>query len=255
MGFISNLEKITRKNYGNLQNKLHFLPKSPSKILGKDQILNIRRKGVLEQFDDPQIRQILQFNIDNSKELQSEKDGLMLGCYLNFLKETDEMDGDILELGTYKGVTTILFAKFLNVIKSRKKIHTFDTFEGMPYEDKFSTARNVKGSFGNTSLEFVRSQYEKFSVADRIIIHKGLFENTLSSLQDNKFSFVLLDCDVYDATKFCLPFIDERLTGIVVFDDYEQDPNRKARWGMTKAVNEFYNKINMNPVPHVQKNK
>ncbi len=252
MGFVSDLEKTVRKNYGNLQNKLPFLPKSPSKILGKDQILNIRRKGVLEQFEDPQVRQILQFNIDNSKELHSDKDGLMLGHYLEFLKQTDAIPGEILELGTYKGVTTILFAKFLDAIKSSKKIHAFDTFEGMPYEDRFSTAKNVKGSFGDTSYEFVKSQYEKFGVTDRIIIHKGLFENTLENLKNSKFSFVLLDCDVYDASKFCLPFIDERLNGIVVFDDYEEDPNRKARWGMTKAVDEFYEKINMNPVPYIK---
>ena len=201
--------------------------------------MNIRRKGVLEQFEDPQIKQILQFNSDNSRELSSDKDGLMLGYYLEFLKQTDCIDGEILELGTYKGVTSILFAKFLDIIKSNKKIHTFDTFEGMPYNDKFSTAKNVKGSFGDTSYEFVKSQYKKYGVADRIVIHKGLFENTLESLKNNKFSFVLLDCDVYDALKFCLPFINKRLNGVVVFDDYEQDLSRKARWGMTKAVDEI----------------
>ena len=93
MGFISDLEKITRKNYGNLQNRLSFLPKSPTKILGKNKVMNIRRKGILEQFDDPQIKQILQFNMDNSRELSSDKDGLMLGHYLEFLKQTDDIEG------------------------------------------------------------------------------------------------------------------------------------------------------------------
>lgn len=253
MGFISNLEKAARRNYGNVQNKLPFLPKSPTKILGREQVLSVRRKGALEQFKDPQIKEILQFNIDNSKKLFGDKDGLMLGYYLEFLKQTDKIEGNVLELGTYKGVTTILFAKFLELIESNKKIHTFDTFEGIPYEDKFSTAKNAKGSFGDTSLEFVKSQYEKFGVAERIIIHKGMFENTLNDLKDSCFSFVLLDCDVYDASKFCLPFVDKRLNGIIAFDDYEQDMSRKARWGMTKAVDEFYEKINMMPIPHIKK--
>lgn len=142
----------------------------------------------------------------------------------------------------------------LDLIKSKKKIYTCDTFSGIPYEDKHSTAKNAKGNFDDTSLEFVKSQYKEFGVADRIVIIPGLFEETLyKELNFNKFSFVLLDCDVYDATKFCLPFIDERLSGIVCFDDYEQDQSRKPRWGMTHAVNEFYDKINLKPVPHIIK--
>lgn len=254
MGFISNLEKAARKNYGDIQNKLSFLPKSPTKILGKRQVMGIRRKGVLEQFTDPDILKILKFNNDNYEMLHSDKDGLMLGHYLEFLKQTDHVDGDILELGTYKGVTTILFAKLLDLIKSDKKIYTCDVFTGLPYEDKHSTAKNTVGNFGDTSYEFVNSQFDKFNVSQRITVIKGLFEDTLyKTLDKNKFSFVLLDCDIYDSTKFCLPFIDDRLNGIVAFDDYEQDPNKKPRWGMTRAVNEFYQKINLEPVPHLMK--
>jgi O-methyltransferase len=75
-----------------------------------------------------------------------------------------------------------------------------------------------------------------------------LFENTLyQKLSEQKFSLVLLDCDVYDATKFALEFIYPRMTtnGIIVLDDYERAYTEKPLWGATKAIDEFAKKNNL----------
>jgi len=135
----------------------------------------MRLNGVIESFDDPDVKKMLKFNLENLEQLQSHKDGLALGHYLQFIKATENIDGDILELGTYKGVSTVLFSKFLDLIGSKKKIYTCDVFTGLPYDDKFSTSKNVKGEFGDTDLEFVKSQFKKFNVTDRIEIIPGLF--------------------------------------------------------------------------------
>ena len=255
MTIISNLDKTARKTYGKIQKKLPFLPQSPLKSKG---LTKMRMKSNMQSFSDFNVRQILQFHLENLESLQSHKDGLILGRYLEFLKQTDNLDGDILELGTYKGISTICFAKFLDLIHSKKKIYTCDVFTGLPYEDKFSSSKNVKGEFGDTSLDFVKSQFTKFKVNDRIEIIPGLFEETLyQKISNHRFSFVLVDCDIYDATKFCLPFIDERTNGIIAFDDYSKDKSIEAVWGETKAVDEFVQEKNIElkikPVPHINK--
>lgn len=151
-----------------------------------------------------------------------------------------------------------MFSKLLDLINSKKKIYTCDAFIGLPYNDKFSTWKNAKGEFADTILEFVKSQFEKFGAKQRIEIIDGLFENTLyQKLSNNKFSFVLVDCDIYDSTQFCLPFIYERTNGVIAFDNYEIDKSKQSTWGETKAVDEFCSekkiKLQIKPIPHISK--
>ena len=66
---------------------------------------------------------------------------------------------------------------------------------------------------------------------------KGYFENTLSLLEQEQFSLVHLDCDLYQSYKDCLEFFWPRLSpgGIIHFDEYD-DPS----WpGCNLAVDEF----------------
>jgi O-methyltransferase len=66
---------------------------------------------------------------------------------------------------------------------------------------------------------------------------KGFFRDTLARHAERRFSFVHLDCDIYESYKECLEFFYSRTSrgGIVLFDEYK-DP----RWpGCTKAIDEF----------------
>jgi O-methyltransferase len=133
-------------------------------------------------------------------------------------------------------------AKVLQKINSKKKIFTCDTFEGIPYEDKFSTNKTAKGAFSDTSFESVKETFENFKVSDRIEMIQGKFEDVVSEgIDKEKFSYIFVDCDVYDASVFALNFGFPRLTneGIISFDDYERNIQSKPRWGMTKAVDDF----------------
>ena len=76
-----------------------------------------------------------------------------------------------------------------------------------------------------------------FSLESNINLIPGYFQNTLTQLNENQFSFVSLDCDIYTSYKVCLEFFFPRLTrgGIILLDEYNDPP-----WvGCNKAVDEF----------------
>lgn len=70
-----------------------------------------------------------------------------------------------------------------------------------------------------------------------ISIHKGFFKDSLVKVEDQMFSFVHLDCDIYESYKQCLEFFYDRLSpgAIVLFDEYCDPP-----WpGCNQAIDEF----------------
>ena len=78
-------------------------------------------------------------------------------------------------------------------------------------------------------------------------------------LKTQEFSFVFVDCNLYDSTKFGLEFVYPRLTngGIIAFDEYESSSKGVPYHGETKAANEFAQQnqvvIDLTPIPHIKK--
>ena len=167
--------------------------------------------------------------------------------------EHNEVQGDYVECGVWKGGNLILFKKFLeknNLIS--KKIYAYDTFEGMTtpssYDYNLSTkesAENIlKGdkdrktnNWGICSLEDVKSNILKtVGNLDSIEFVKGPVEETLNNKIPNKISLLRLDTDWYSSTKKELEVLYDNVTpgGIIIIDDY-------GHWsGTKKAVDEFF---------------
>lgn len=243
--------KYSARVYSRIQrNFLTFLPSNPLLETNDDSsfvtksMMKVKMHAHMEGFS-PLIKDELNFFLENKKQLESIQTVKEIGNILQLVHDTESIDGDILELGIAKGGTTIMMARFLKKINSNRQIFGCDTFEGLPYEDKFSkkSTEKVSGMYKN-SIETVSENIQKFNTDEKITLIKGLFEDTLyPKLNEKKFSFVFLDCDLYDATKFCLDFVWPRLSknGIIVFDDYGGGALdlKKGKWGETKAVDEF----------------
>lgn len=256
------LFKYGAKVYRRVQRDyLKSLPDDPLTNLHlKKLVFKFITKAVSTEFE-PIIQQELSFHVKHHDELEDQQNGIDMGNLLKFAKETENLSGDILELGTYKGGTTVMLARFLKKIQSKRKIFSCDAFVGLPSDDKFSYTKDAKGTFSDTNSDLVLKKFQKFNVEDKITLIEGLFENTLyQKLSKQKFSLVFVDCDLYDSTKVSLEFVFPRLMkgGIIMFDDYDRvfrDDN--PRWGETKAADEFCAsqkiKINLVPVPHIKK--
>ena len=163
---IANLYQKIVKNY------LTFLPNSPATKLG----LNLFQKisvDVMKLINEPDIKKAINFYIKNHEDIQDTQGIYKIMFLLQCMKETEHLEGDIIELGSYKGGNAIMIAKFLKQIGSKKKVYACDTFEGIPDDDKFVNNPKGKGMFSDSNFDFVLKQIKKYKVNDKIFLLKG----------------------------------------------------------------------------------
>ena len=207
----------------------------------------------INHFNDANIRKILRELSFNHSKIQTRMSGDDIGSMLNFIKNTQGVTGNIIELGTWLGGFTCLMARYLNMIKSDKHIITCDSFEGMP---EYMNREYKTGGLLKVDINLVKEKFKQFGVDDRITIVKGFIEKTLLTLDEKTFSFALIDTAAYDSLKFALEFIYPKLSknGIVAVDDYSKSTQEFAT---AEAVDEFcekYNlKLNTKPFAHLKK--
>ena len=104
--------------------------------------------------------------------------------------KTDNINGDVAEVGVARGGS----AKLLASIFQDKKIHLFDTFQGLPHEDIISGT--VIGDFSESESD-ARELLSKFQ---NVEINVGVFPETINLDNKNNYSFVHLDADTYKST-------------------------------------------------------
>jgi hypothetical protein len=167
-----------------------------------------------------------------------------INVIFELLEKTNHLDGEIAECGVFQGSTLIPIALYQKEKMINKSIFGLDSFEGFDEMVNIDIelggsedSRKKHGGFSQTSLKYVLKQAEGFKVSSRIILLQGFFINSLHQIENKKFSFVHLDCDLYYSYKVCLDFFYPRLVkgGIILFDEYNDPP-----WpGCNKAVDEF----------------
>jgi len=151
-------------------------------------------------------------------------------------KSQSRLEGEMAEVGVYQGGS----AKLICEAKENKKLHLFDTFEGLPHVSEIDTHFGTKfwndKQFNITSEEIVK----KFlSCYNNVYIYKGKFPETSEPVTKSKFSFVHLDVDLYESTLSCLKFFYPRLIngGIILTHDFHTK-------GVNTAFKEFFqNKV------------
>lgn len=135
----------------------------------------------------------------------------------------------IAEVGVYKGGSLKLLAENFPAVV----ILGFDTFKGLPKEHWNNKEPHKIGDFNDTDISSVYS----FIDSPNVVLVKGLFPESGKPYKDQKFDFVHIDTDFYEAVKQSLKWFWPRISegGIIVFDDYKW-PNCP---GVEKALIEF----------------
>jgi len=238
-----------------------FLPPSPVTRfpIYTEKVFKLKTNIVAKNFD-PIIREELDWYSKIHYDVEDSQESIDIANLCKFIMDTENIEGDILELGTERAGLTIILAHFLKKIGSKKHVYGCDTFEGFPYDDKYShNNKKREGSVG-VEIDDVVKKIKRYGVSDKIILIKGMFEDTLyQKLSDKKFSLVFVDCNLYDSTKFGLEFAYPRLVkgGIIGFDEYEDESAGVPYFGETVAANEFCKKNNikiiLRPIPHIIK--
>jgi O-methyltransferase len=154
-------------------------------------------------------------------------------CFMLYqlMRQTASVPGNIAEVGVYRGGTARLIAELMD---SHLSLHLFDTFAGMPQtmEDKDF---HKQGDFADTSLHEVTQYLRAYP---QVKIHPGFFPNTAQPVQDERFSMVHIDVDIYQSVLDCCEFFYPRISqgGCLIFDDYGFVTCKGAK----SAVDEFF---------------
>lgn len=161
-----------------------------------------------------------------------------LWTLMNSLLQTRDLNGEVWELGVYKGGTALLLRRMLERLSLRPGsgivLRLFDTFGGMPATDKVRDVHSA-GDFADTSLEAVRSLVGGESWID---YRQGIVPASFGGLDCCAIRFAHIDLDIYEAIHAACAFVYPRLVpgGMMVFDDY-------GFWscpGARAAVDEFF---------------
>ena len=193
---------------------------------------------ILKRIVPKNIRLSQPTNLENRVE---GKDWPLLAQTMTGMKRLDQLQtcieailteggtGDLIEIGVWRGGSTILMRAVLKSYDVKNRIvWVADSFEGLPRPDA-ETYRADEGdahyleSRLAVSLETVKSNFDRYGLLDeQVKFLKGWFKDTLPSAPIDKLALIRLDGDLYESTRDGLSNLYPRLQrgGFVIIDDY-----------------------------------
>jgi len=171
---------------------------------------------------------------------------------VKYIVEND-IKGDIVECGVWRGGCSIAMALALKQLKSSKKVILFDTFKGMtepseidksvrsgiPAIDRYNDSQSEShNDWCYASMEDVRQNFINHECIENVTFVEGDVIETLENPLNlpNSISLLRLDTDWYESTKKELDVLYPLIqpNGVLLIDDY-------GHWeGCRKAVDEYF---------------
>ena len=143
--------------------------------------------------------------------------------------------GDFVELGCYKGDTSLLLAEVLQ--GSDHILYIYDSFEGLP--EKTEKDQSALGENFKAKELFVtkREVKERFLRAGYKlpVIKKAWFNELKEADLPERIAFAFLDGDFYESIRDSLRLIEKKINGIIIVHDYLNP----ALPGVKRAVDEW----------------
>lgn len=231
MSEVSHLESASNKQQVNARTPLPFDLPYQTKYAERVPVLQIFRTALLQHYA---------------------KESIGLDPLKRGLRRFAEMLSDghshvAAECGVYIGSSLIACAEIIRHYGLNAHIYGLDSFSGLPtlteidkqyasdmVIEKVRTQGNI---FNDTSLEEVQFAIDQKNLTQYVTLVRGFFSKTLSTLPDQLYFFVNLDCDLYESHLECLEFFYPRMErgGIIFFDDYNSFHYPMAK----KAIDDF----------------
>jgi O-methyltransferase len=152
--------------------------------------------------------------------------------------------GDLVEVGCNKGQSSTLIQKIIDEFDPTRRLHVYDSFEGLPPPVAADGAAYVAGQMKTTRDALVEN-FRRYGL--RLPeIHEGWFHDTLPTKLPERICFAYLDGDLYESIKVSLEHVYPRLSrgAICVIDDYADPDAYPEAWnklpGVKQACDEFF---------------
>ena len=168
------------------------------------------------------------------------------------------VSGDFVELGCYKGDTSLMLAEILRDYQSgtcgklvensdmeAKKLWIYDSFEGLPEkreEDESALGVNFKSGELFVTKREVKERFLRAGLPVPVI-KKAWFSDLKDEDLPKKICFAFLDGDFYESILDSLKLVENKMSGggVVIVHDYA---NQELP-GVAKAVDEWLSKKNL----------
>ena len=144
-----------------------------------------------------------------------------LATVLWAVKRAERLDGDLMELGVFRGHTTLFTAEYVGFADWPRKWFLYDTFEGVP-EDQLDEGwgeRNAAAYKDTFSYEEVAERFRPFP---NIVLTRGRVPEILEEVCPERIAFLHMDLNNSQAEIAALERLYDRIVpgGVIVFDDY-----------------------------------
>lgn len=151
-----------------------------------------------------------------------------IGRYLFFYdlyKKVMELNGNMADVGTYKGASFFFFAKLLKLFEplNTAQVYGFDWFKGMApgKKDIKKFENSYKADFQTLTTLMELQDLDDIAV----LVNMDLTKNAKAFFKERpylRFKLVFIDCGIEKVLEPCVPLFWERLVpgGIIIFDHY-----------------------------------
>lgn len=143
---------------------------------------------------------------------------------MQLLLQTDMSKGNVVELGTFHGLSAYQIASQMAQQQTGATFSIFDSFEGLSeITEKDASIHTIDENALRKQFAYgedlVKQNLQEFPF---INFYKGWIPSRFSEVENQQFSFVHIDVDLYDPIKDSIEFFYPRLVqgGLMVFDDY-----------------------------------
>jgi O-methyltransferase len=165
----------------------------------------------------------------------------------------EDVPGDFIEAGIWRGGCCILMRGVLAAygVKDRK-VYAADSFAGLPPPNPqtYPADRDLDLSIYKelaVPLDAVKDNFARYGLLDdQVVFVKGLFADTLPSLDAGPFCLIRLDGDYYESTYVALEALYPKLAsgGFIIIDDFNFLPPTR------EAVMDYRSRLGITAVMH-----
>jgi O-methyltransferase len=164
----------------------------------------------------------------------------------------DQVPGDVIETGVWRGGTTIYMRAILRARGVRdRRVWVADSFEGLPPPNPDEYPADAGSRFHlqpdlAVSLDAVKANFERYGLLDdQVQFVQGFFKDTMPTLGDERWAVIRLDGDLYESTIDVLTHLYPNLSvgGYVIVDDYGAVPACRQAVEDFRAANGIRSRI------------
>ncbi|CAN5439491.1 hypothetical protein BH10PAT3_BH10PAT3_6120 [soil metagenome] len=147
--------------------------------------------------------------------------------------------GEVVELGCYKGDTSVEIARVLERAQKNRSLYVYDSFVGLPYkapQDQSPAGEQFTAGELPATKKDVITRFKKSGLRQPII-KKAWFHELAAKDLPEQICLAFMDGDFYDSIMCSLKLVWPKLApgSVVIVDDYQNE----ALPGAARAVDEW----------------